>query len=111
MGTSGKDCWFCKENRGDDSAPGGWIHEDAHWVAGHMPHTYGPPGLVVLESRRHFLERVYTWASMAQFPHMHVWLMPWTPDKPEGPAFLSASKRSSARRRRLSKPQPSCERC
>lgn len=34
-------------------------------------------------------ERVYTWASMAYAAHMHVWLMPWTTGKPEGPAFLS----------------------
>lgn len=100
-------CWFCRPSRGEDEPPGGWVYEDAHWVAGHAPHAYGPPGLVIVESRRHFLDaaemtteeaatfgpvlgkvtgaihrvvgadRVYTWASMKAHPHLHVWLVPW----------------------------------
>lgn len=105
--TSTEPCWFCRDSRGQDEPPGGWVYEDAHWVAGHVPPTYGPRGVVVLESRRHFLdaaemtpeeaatfgvvlgqltgairrvagaERVYTWASMKAHPHLHVWLVPW----------------------------------
>jgi diadenosine tetraphosphate (Ap4A) HIT family hydrolase len=94
MATTTEPCWFCRDSRGEDEPPGGWVYEDAHWVAGHAPHSYGPRGLVIVESRRHFLdvadmtpeeaatfgpvlgrvtgaihrvvgaERVYTWASM-----------------------------------------------
>ena len=69
--------------------------------------SYGPRGLVILEARRHFLDvgemnaaeaatfgpvlqrltaavhavtgadRVYTWASMRAYPHLHLWLLPW----------------------------------
>lgn len=104
---SSEPCWFCQESRGDDEPPGGWVYEDAYWVAGHAPHSYGPRGLVIVESRRHFLDtsemtpeeaatfgpvlgkvtgaihrvvgtdRVYTWASMKAHPHLHVWLVPW----------------------------------
>jgi len=114
-------CWFCGDNRGSDTPPGGWIYEDTLWRAGHLPHTYGPEGLVVVESQRHFLDasnmddaeaaalgpvlkrvtaairevtaaqRVYTWASMVAFPHMHLWLMPWLPGRPEGAGLISAA--------------------
>jgi diadenosine tetraphosphate (Ap4A) HIT family hydrolase len=107
--TSTEPCWFCQDSRGEEEPPGGWVYEDEHWVAGHAPATYGPRGLVILESRRHFLdaaemtpeeaatfgvvlgqltgavhrvadaERVYTWASMKAHPHLHVWLVPWRP--------------------------------
>jgi diadenosine tetraphosphate (Ap4A) HIT family hydrolase len=107
-------CWFCRESRGEDEPPGGWVYEDALWVAGHAPASYGPRGLVIVESRRHFLdtaemtpeeaasfgpvlgrltsavhqvvdaERVYTWASMKAHPHLHVWLIPWRPGEPVG---------------------------
>jgi diadenosine tetraphosphate (Ap4A) HIT family hydrolase len=103
-------CWFCGDNRGEENQPvGGWIYEDEHWKAGCTPRAgeYGPRGLVILESRRHFLDagemtsaeaatfgpamqrltaavhavtgadRVYTWASMRAYPHMHTWLLPW----------------------------------
>ncbi|MGY0236656.1 HIT family protein [Longispora urticae] len=117
--TSGDGCWFCADDRGTDAPPGGWLYEDAHWRAGHAPAQFGPAGLVVLESRRHVLdvseldaaeaagygavlglltgvvkevvgaERVYTWASAAFTPHLHVWVLPWRPDQPVGPAFLA----------------------
>lgn len=119
--TANESCWFCRERRGEDAPPGGWIYEDAHWVAGHAPLGYGPRGLVILESRRHFLdasemtpeeaatfgpvlgrltgairevvdaERVYTWASMRAHPHLHVWLLPWWPGGATGIDYLAAS--------------------
>ncbi|GIG61505.1 hypothetical protein Lfu02_58770 [Longispora fulva] len=121
--TSGDDCWFCADDRGADAPPGGWLYEDEHWRAGHAPPQFGPAGLVVLESRRHVLDvseldpaeaagygpvlgrltgavkgvtgapRVYTWASAAHTPHLHVWVLPWTPDQPVGPAFLARTHR------------------
>lgn len=112
--TSTEPCWFCQDSRGEEEPPGGWVYEDEHWVAGHAPGGYGPRGLVILESRRHFLdtaemtpeeaatfgvvlgrltgaihrvagaERVYTWASMKAHPHLHVWLVPWRPGDTPG---------------------------
>ncbi|WP_412543383.1 hypothetical protein R8Z50_13155 [Longispora sp. K20-0274] len=117
--TSGDDCWFCADDRGADAPPGGWVYEDAHWRAGHSPAKFGPAGLVILESRRHVLDvseldpdeaagygvvlglltgavrevtgapRVYTWASAAHSPHLHVWVLPWTAGRPVGPAYLA----------------------
>jgi diadenosine tetraphosphate (Ap4A) HIT family hydrolase len=114
-------CWFCRERRGEDEPPGGWIHQDTHWLAGHAPVGHGPHGLVILESRRHFLdasemtpeeaatfgsvlgritgairdvvgaERVYTWASMKAHPHLHVWLLPWWPGGATGIDYLANS--------------------
>jgi hypothetical protein len=76
----------------------------------------------MLESRRHFLDaaamtdaeavafadslrlltrvikdvvdaqRIYTWASMVGQPHMHVWLLPWSPGLPEGPSLVSGAE-------------------
>jgi diadenosine tetraphosphate (Ap4A) HIT family hydrolase len=121
MSATSEPCWFCRESRGEDEPPGGWIYQDAHWVAGHAPVGHGPPGLVILESRRHFLDasemtpeeaatfgpvlgrvtgairdvvgadRVYTWASMKAYPHLHVWLVPWRPGGAEGIEYLAAS--------------------
>jgi hypothetical protein len=36
-------------------------------------------------------DRVYVWSTMARFPHLHVWLLPWWQDAPkEGPEYLVA---------------------
>lgn len=115
---STESCWFCQDSRGEDEPPGGWVYEDAYWLAGHVPATYGPRGVVVLESRRHFLdaaemtpeeaatlgvvlgkltgaihrvvdaERVYSWASMKAHPHLHVWLVPWRTGDAPGTARI-----------------------
>ncbi|MGH3097292.1 MAG: hypothetical protein ACRDMV_15010 [Streptosporangiales bacterium] len=101
------ECWFCRDERGADSPPGGWIHQDAHWNAWHCLAGWGPAGTVIVESRRHFLDfatmdtgeartfapllgrlvtaikqavaahRVYTWSTMDAYPHFHLWLVPW----------------------------------
>lgn len=107
---STKECWFCRDDRGAEAPPGGWIHRDARWSAWHGLAGWGPPGTVILESRRHFLDfaamdpseartfapllgrlvtaikyavgaqRVYTWSTMDAYPHLHVWLIPWWRD-------------------------------
>lgn len=120
---SAQECWFCAPSRGEDEPPGGWIHQDEHFVAGHAPHGYGPAGLVIVESRRHLLdtselnpaeaagygpvlgrvtgairevvaaERVYTWSSMKAHPHLHVWLLPWRAGLPVGIDLLASMSR------------------
>jgi hypothetical protein len=36
-------------------------------------------------------DRVYLWSTMARFPHLHVWLLPWWQDSPKaGPEYLVA---------------------
>jgi diadenosine tetraphosphate (Ap4A) HIT family hydrolase len=114
-------CWFCQTERGDQAPPGGWIYDDGTWRAGHVPEGWAPAGTVVVEARRHFLDftemnadetatfataigkvmaaikevtnadRVYLWSTMARFPHLHVWLLPWWQGaSKEGPAYLMA---------------------
>ncbi len=100
-------CWFCGRRPAEDAPPGGWLIDDDLWRAGHTPASYAPAGTVVLELRRHALDqaefttaeldtvgpvtgrlvtairevtgadRVYQWASMAAYPHFHLWLLPW----------------------------------
>ena len=36
------DCWFCGDNRGDDTPPGGWLTTYGGWRAGHVPGGLGP---------------------------------------------------------------------
>lgn len=109
---SSEECWFCRDDRGAESPPGGWIHEDTRWRAWHCLAGWGPPGTVIVESRRHFLDfaamdageartfgpllgrlvatikeavaahRVYTWSTMDAHPHLHLWLIPWWQDRP-----------------------------
>jgi diadenosine tetraphosphate (Ap4A) HIT family hydrolase len=114
-------CWFCRTERGEQTPPGGWIYDDGTWRAGHVPEGWAPAGTVVFEARRHFLdltemnadeaatfaptigkvmaaikevtkaERVYLWSTMARFPHLHFWLLPWWQDaSKEGPEYLMA---------------------
>jgi diadenosine tetraphosphate (Ap4A) HIT family hydrolase len=114
-------CWFCRTEREEQTPPGGWIFNDGTWRAGHVPEGWAPAGTVVLEACRHFLdftemnadeaatfatttgkivaavkevtkaERVYLWSTMARYPHLHVWLLPWWQDAPtEGPEYLAA---------------------
>ena len=118
---SAEPCWFCRTERGEESPPGGWIYDDGTWRAGHVPEGWAPAGTVVFEACRHFLDltemnaeetatfapatgkviaaikevteadRVYLWSTMAQFPHMHIWLLPWWEDAPkDGPEYLVA---------------------
>jgi len=104
-------CFLCDDQRREDPPPGGWVYGDPMWRVGHAPASYGPAGLVVLESRRHFLDaaemtpdeaialgpllrrlvaavkqttgaaRVYLFSTMAQVPHFHAMLIPWWPDQ------------------------------
>jgi diadenosine tetraphosphate (Ap4A) HIT family hydrolase len=114
-------CWFCQTERGDLAPPAGWIYHDGTWRAGHVPEGWAPPGTVVFEACRHFLDptemnadeaatfatttgkvmaaikevtradRVYLWSTMARFPHLHVWLLPWWQEaSKEGPEYLVA---------------------
>ena len=101
------DCWFCDDSVRVDQPPRGWLLEDDTWRAGAVPASYGVPGTVVLESRRHVADqsgfdeteratvagvtgrlitamreatgcdRVYQWATMDAYPHFHLWLVPW----------------------------------
>jgi diadenosine tetraphosphate (Ap4A) HIT family hydrolase len=114
-------CWFCRTERGEQTPPGGWIYDDGTWRAGHIPEGWAPAGTVVFEARRHFLDftemnadetatfaptigkvmaaikevtkadRVYLWSTMARFPHLHLWLLPWWQEaSKEGPEYLMA---------------------
>jgi hypothetical protein len=104
------ECWFCDDNRGDATPPGGWLVETDGWRAGHVPGGWGPIGTVVLETADHResladlpeemalgftrllgrtqdavcavtgATRAYVWATMDRHPHLHVWVVPW----PEG---------------------------
>jgi hypothetical protein len=103
-------CWFCDDDARSDLPPGGWLLEDATWRAGAAPASYGVPGTVILEARRHVADqagfdateratvaavtgrllgaireatgcaRVYQWATMDRYPHFHLWLVPWSAD-------------------------------
>jgi galactose-1-phosphate uridylyltransferase len=103
-------CWFCDDDVRADLPSGGWLLEDATWRAGAAPASYGVPGTVILESRRHVADqadfdateratvaavtgrllravrevtgcaRVYQWATMDRYPHFHLWLVPWPAD-------------------------------
>ena len=109
---SDDDCWFCGDNRGEDTPPGGWLSEGGGWRAGHVPPGWGPKGTVVIESIEHAedlathdddtarelilligraqraireatgADRAYVWATMDRWPHLHVWLVPWWADHP-----------------------------
>jgi histidine triad (HIT) family protein len=110
IGMSDDDCWFCGDNRGEDTAPGGWLSEGGGWRVGHVPAGWGPAGTVVIESIEHAedlaaldddtareltlligrtqraireatgADRAYVWATMDRWPHLHVWLVPWWAD-------------------------------
>jgi len=105
-------CWFCDDTARLDPPPGGWLLEDEVWRAGAVPASYGVPGTVILESRRHVMDqsgfdeaeratvaevtgrlvaavreatgcdRVYQWATMDRHPHFHLWLVPWVATSP-----------------------------
>ena len=104
------DCWFCDDNRGGDTPPGGWLTTYGGWRAGHVPSGWGPAGTVVIETVDHHesLEnlddttalafsrllgrtqtavcevtgaaRAYVWATMDRHPHLHFWVVPWPAD-------------------------------
>jgi diadenosine tetraphosphate (Ap4A) HIT family hydrolase len=100
-------CFLCRKHQGREAAPpGGYIHEDEHWMVCHAPGKLGPLGTLFIESRRHFLdyaemtdeesaslgsvlrkvyyalrlhtaaERVYQVTLMDGVPHFHSWLVP-----------------------------------
>ncbi len=104
------DCWFCGDNRGTDTPPGGWLTTYGGWRAGHVPSGWGPAGTVVLETVDHResladlddatalafsrllgrtqnavcevtgAEKAYVWATMDRHPHLHFWVLPWPAD-------------------------------
>ncbi|MEW5938366.1 MAG: hypothetical protein AB1750_01780 [Chloroflexota bacterium] len=102
-----QDCFICRKHNGLEPAPpGGYIYEDAYWMACHAPGKLGPLGTLFVESRRHFLdyaemtveeaaslgqvlkkvyaalrehteaERIYQLATMEGQPHYHCWIVP-----------------------------------
>jgi diadenosine tetraphosphate (Ap4A) HIT family hydrolase len=103
MGT----CIICCKHEGQEPVPpGGYIHEDDHWMVCHAPVKSGPLGTLFIESRRHFLnyadmtneeavllggvlkktyaalqlhldpERIYQLSTMEGVPHFHCWIVP-----------------------------------
>ncbi|MEI2775106.1 MAG: hypothetical protein V9G19_03860 [Tetrasphaera sp.] len=110
------------DRAGDGPPPGGWILQDTTWRAGHAPASFGPAGTVILQTRRHVRDqadfdaaelagigpvtarliraitaatgcaRVYQLATMAGYPHFHVWLAPWWPGRGDrvGVSYLAA---------------------
>lgn len=100
-------CFICRKHNGLEAAPpGGYIHEDEHWMVCHAPVKLGPLGTLFIESKRHFLdyaemtdeesaslgnvmrkiygalklctgaERIYQVTLMEGVPHFHSWLVP-----------------------------------
>jgi len=102
-----EDCFLCRKHKGEEAAPpGGYIHEDEHWMVCHAPGKLGPLGTLFIESRRHFLdyaemtpeesaslgdvlkkiysalrlytdaERIYQVTLIEGIPHFHSWFVP-----------------------------------
>jgi diadenosine tetraphosphate (Ap4A) HIT family hydrolase len=102
-----ENCFICRKHQGLEAAPpGGYIHEDEHWMVCHAPGKLGPLGTLFIESKRHFLdyadmnseesaslgvimrkiysalrtntdaERIYQYTSIEGVPHFHSWLVP-----------------------------------
>jgi diadenosine tetraphosphate (Ap4A) HIT family hydrolase len=102
-----ENCFICRKHLGQEPAPpGGYIHEDEHWMVCHAPAELGPLGTLFIESRRHFLdyadmtaeesaslgkvmqrvyqalrthtfaERIYQLTTLEGQPHFHTWLVP-----------------------------------
>lgn len=107
-------CFICRKHKGLEPAPpGGYIHEDEHWMVCHAPGKLGPLGTLFIESKRHFLdysemnekesftlgnimrnvyrvlklhanaERIYQVTLIEGVPHYHSWLVPHRKDDPE----------------------------
>lgn len=104
-------CLICQKHNGQEPIPpGGYIHEDEHWMVCHADVKWGPLGTLFIESKRHFLdfaefndeeqasygrlaskiykalrqllnaERVYQLSMVEGSPHFHVWFVPRTKD-------------------------------
>jgi diadenosine tetraphosphate (Ap4A) HIT family hydrolase len=102
-----ENCFLCRKHQGlEATPPGGYIHEDEHWMVCHAPGKLGPLGTLFIESNRHFLdyaemneeesvslgnlfrtvydalklhteaERIYQLTTMEGVPHFHSWLVP-----------------------------------
>ena len=102
-----ENCFICRKHQGQEAAPpGGYIHEDEHWMVCHAPGRLGPLGTLFIESKRHFLdyadmneeeaaslgvvmrkiysalrlhtdaERIYQYTSIEGVAHFHSWLVP-----------------------------------
>jgi diadenosine tetraphosphate (Ap4A) HIT family hydrolase len=107
-------CFVCRKHKGLEAAPpGGYIHEDEHWMVCHAPINLGPFGTLFIESKRHFLdysemtleeaaslggllkqvyqalkehtdvERIYQLSTMEGQPHLHMWIVARRKDIPE----------------------------
>lgn len=105
------ECFLCQKHVGKvASPPGGYIYEDTYWKVCHAPVDKGPPGTLLIESKRHFLdfaeintdeaasygvllknlyialksqlgsERVYQVTMLEGIPHLHTWLVPRSKD-------------------------------
>jgi diadenosine tetraphosphate (Ap4A) HIT family hydrolase len=100
-------CFICRKHAGREALPpGGYIYEDQYWKVCHAPADSGPPGTLLVEARRHYLdyaemtpdeaasygpllhrlyealkgtvnaERVYHIVLLEGQPHFHAWLVP-----------------------------------
>jgi diadenosine tetraphosphate (Ap4A) HIT family hydrolase len=106
-------CYYCdRQQTAVDPPPGGWLVDDADWLAGHGPAHMCLAGSLRIESRRHFMdfaemadaeaasfgrllarlyraarpatgaERIHLVATMDFQPHFHAWLYPRLPAEP-----------------------------
>jgi diadenosine tetraphosphate (Ap4A) HIT family hydrolase len=104
------DCFISRKHAGQEAAPpGGYLHEDKHFLVCHAPATMAVPGTLIVESRRHYLdlaemtsdesanygpllarlyaaikravgaERVYMLITLEGAAHFHTWLIPHGP--------------------------------
>lgn len=99
--------------------PGKHLIDDPLWRVGHGPAIFSPPGTLLIEAKRHFLdyaemtpeelatypvllarlmplikratgaERVHVFSNMDGAAHFHTWLMPRRPDQVRGRRFLT----------------------
>jgi diadenosine tetraphosphate (Ap4A) HIT family hydrolase len=105
------DRFICRKHAGQEATPpGGYLHEDAHFLVCHAPASMAVPGTLIVESRRHYLdfpemtldesvsygpllarlytaikravgaERVYTLITLEGAALFHAWLTPRGPD-------------------------------
>jgi diadenosine tetraphosphate (Ap4A) HIT family hydrolase len=103
-------CFICRKHAGQEAAPpGGYVHEDYHFLVCHAPAAIAVPGTLIVESRRHYLDfaemtpdesasygpllarlykaikraiaagRVYTLITLEGAAHFHAWLVPRAP--------------------------------
>jgi diadenosine tetraphosphate (Ap4A) HIT family hydrolase len=105
--------------------PGGFLVDDELWRVAHAPTVFAPPGTLLVEARRHYLdfsemntaeatsyggligrlyplladvagaERVHALSTMDGAPHFHVWLFPRRSGDVKGRRFISDPGQSS----------------